>query len=114
MKYDIGPDEMDILKPLEELKLTDLEERPVPIMFLSKYNYLDRLQENVSLGKLLEIINKINLDRLFSDRVVPDNDIILFARKYAELSTELNYNFDHDWDYLGDEMNLNSTNKLVL
>lgn len=103
-------DESDILKPIEELELTD---SIVPILFLSKYNYIDKIQNNESIRKILDEINKLNLNDLYTDDSLPNENIIQFCNKYMKLSKELHYHFnDHEWNYLENEMNLNSTNKL--
>ena len=54
------------------------------------------------------------MNKLYTNDKLPCNEIIQFANKYVKLSKELNYNFDHDWDYLEGEMNLNSTNRLLI
>ena len=103
-------DESDILKPIEELTESNTT---VPILFLSKYNYIEKIQNNESIRKLLDEINKLNLNDLYADNSLPNENIIQFCSKYMKLSKELHYHFDdHEWNYLEDEMNLNSTNKL--
>jgi uncharacterized protein YjbI with pentapeptide repeats len=108
LKYKIE-DESDILKPTEELELSG---KTVPVLFLSKYDYIDKIQENDGIRSLLKEINLIDLNKLYSDNILPDAKIVQFCEKYVKLSKELHYHFDHDWDYLENEMNLNSTNKL--
>lgn len=103
-------DETDVLKPIDELKESDTV---VPILFLSKYNYIEKIQKNESIRKLLDEINQLNLNDLYSDNSLPDENIVQFCNKYMKLSKELHYHFDdHEWNYLENEMNLNSTNKL--
>ena len=110
-------DDTDVLKPISELEQTNeiVQIDKVPILFLSKFNYMDNIQKNESIIKLLEEINQINLNDLYSDDLFPTNNIIQFCNKYMKLSKELHYHFDdHEWSYLEHEMNLNSTNKLGL
>jgi hypothetical protein len=103
-------DETDILKPIEELEESNTI---VPILFLSKYNFIEKIQNNVSMKKLLDEINQLNLNDLYYDNSLPNENIVQFCNKYMKLSKELHYHFDdHEWNYLENEMNLNSTNKL--
>lgn len=103
-------DETDVLKPIEELEESNAI---VPILFLSKYNYIEKIQNNESIRKLLDEINHINLNDLYSDNSLLNENIVQFCNKYMKLSKELHYHFDdHEWNYLENEMNLNSTNKL--
>jgi hypothetical protein len=103
-------DDIDILKPISELKETN---KLVPILFLSKYNYIEKIQNNDSICKLLDEINQVNLNDLYADNLLPNNNIVQFCNKYMKLSKELHYHFDdHEWSYLENELNLNSTNKL--
>ena len=102
--------ELDVLKPIDELEEShDI----VPILFLSKYNYIEKIQKNVYISKLLDKINNLNLNILNDSEILP-SDIVQFSNKYMGLSKELHYQFDdHEWSYLENEINLNSTNKLV-
>jgi hypothetical protein len=114
IKYGIKTDnpveeDLLIIKPIEELEESDEQ---VPILFLSKYNYLDKIQTNESIRKLLDEINQLELDKLYTDNTLPEDKILQFCNKYMILSKELHYQFDHEWDWLEDEMNLNSTNKI--
>ena len=115
IKYGIKEDsedfeESEILKPINELEETNTI---VPILFLSKYNYIDKIQNNEYIKILLDRINCLKLNDLYADNKLPDDDIIMFCNKYIKLSNELHYKFDdHEWNYLENEMNLNSTNKL--
>jgi len=112
IKYGIkdDSDESDVLKPIEELEESNTV---VPILFLSKYNYIEKIQNNESIRKLLDEINQLNLNDLYSDNSLPNEKIFQFCNKYMKLSKELHYHFDdHEWNYLENEMNLNSTNKL--
>jgi len=103
-------DESDVLKPIEELEESNTI---VPILFLSKYNYIEKIQNNASIRKLLDEINQLNLNDLYANNLLPNENIVQFCNKYLKLSKELHYHFDdHEWNYLEDEMNLNSTNKL--
>lgn len=80
---------------------------------MSKYNYIEKIQNNESIRKLLDEINHLNLNNLYADNSLPNENVIQFCSKYMKLSKELHYYFDdHEWNYLEDEMNLNSTNKL--
>lgn len=111
IKYGIKDnDEIEILKPINELvESTDV----VPILFLSKFNYIEKIQNNESIVNLLNEINKIDLNELYSFEILPNENIVQFCQKYMKLSKELHYYFDdHEWSYLENEMNLNSTNKL--
>jgi hypothetical protein len=111
IKYGIkeDKDELNVLKPIQEL--VESYDK-VPILFQSKYDYLDKIQENESIKDLLNRINLIDLNKLYSDDNLPEKIIIRFCDKYMKLSKELHYTFDHEWDYLEHEMNLNSTNRL--
>ena len=109
LKY-IIKEENDVLKPTNELELSD---KTVPVLFLAKYNYLEKIQTNETIKKLLEDLNKINLNELYSEDKLIDEQITKFSNKYMKLSKELHYKFDHEWDYLENELNVNSTNKLV-
>lgn len=110
IKYGLKDDDEDILKPVEELEeSTDV----VPILFLSKFNYIEKIQNNEAIKKLFIAINDLDLNELYSSNELPDETIIQFCNKYMKLSKELHYHFDdHEWSYLENEMNLNSTNKL--
>lgn len=108
LKYKIN-DDIDILKPIEELELSG---KTVPVLFLSKFDYINKIQENTGISSLFDEINLIDLNKLYTDNILPDDKIVQFCEKYVKLSKELHYHFDHDWDYLDNEMNLNSTNKL--
>ena len=108
-------DEIDILKPISELEETNeiVSIDKVPILFLSKFNYMENIQKNELIVKLLDEINQLNLNDLYMDDLLPNDNIVLFCNKYMKLSKELHYYFDdHEWSYLENEMNLNSTNKL--
>ena len=111
IKYIIEDDdnEQTILKPLEELTESH---NIIPILFQSKYDYLDKIQTNESIKNLLNEINLINLNELYSENNLIDDKIIKFCKKYMNLSKELHYTFDHEWDYLENEMNVSSTNRL--
>jgi hypothetical protein len=100
----------DVLKPIGQLELSN---KVAPILFLSKYEYINKIQENEGISNLLEEINMIDLNKLYSDDILPDNKIIQFCEKYIKLSKELHYHFDHEWDYMENELNLNSTNKFA-
>jgi len=117
IKYSIKDenDDTDVLKPINELEKTNeiVSIDKVPILFLSKFNYMENIQKNESIGKLLDEINQLNLNDLYSDVSLPNNNIVQFCNKYMKLSKELHYHFDdHEWSYLEHEMNMNSTNKL--
>lgn len=110
IKYGLKDNDNDILQPISELEVSN---DTVPILFLSKYDYIERIQNNESIKKLLDNINKLDLNDLYSEDKLPDDNIIKFCNKYMKLSEELHYQFDdHEWSYLENEMNLNSTNKL--
>lgn len=100
----------DILKPISELIESNM---PVPILFLSKYDYIEKIQTNEYIRILLDKINLINLNDLYSVNFLPEDEIVQFCNKYMKLSNELHYHFDdHEWNYLVNEININSTNKL--
>lgn len=111
IKYGLkDSDDYEVLKPIEELEESN---NVVPILFLSKYNYIDKIQNNVSIKKLFNEIILLNLNDLYSSDILPSDNIVQFCNKYMKLSKELHYHFDdHEWSYLENEMNLNSTNKL--
>ncbi len=110
LKYKIEC-ESDILKPIEELKLNDKES---PILFLSKYEYFDKMLERDEIKKLFDELNLINLDQMYTKDELPCENILLFCKKYVKISKDLHYKFDHDWSHLDFEMNMNSTNKLFV
>lgn len=120
IKYGIkeNADEAEVLKPLEELDknenvIKEDFDGSIPILFLSKYKYIEKIQNNESIRKLLDEINQLDLNELYSNDFLPNNSIVQFCNKYMKLSKELHYHFDdHEWSYLEHEMNLNSTNKL--
>lgn len=119
IKYGIkeNADESEVLKPLEELdeniNVEENSDSSIPILFLSKYKYMEKIQNNESIKKLLDEINQLDLNELYSNNFLPNDSIIQFCNKYMKLSKELHYHFDdHEWSYLENEMNLNSTNKL--
>lgn len=115
MLKDNNSDEVDVLKPISELESTieSISIDKVPILFLSKFKYMENIQKNESIGKLLEQINQLNLNDLYSNNTLPNDNVVQFCNKYMKLSKELHYHFDdHEWSYLEHEMNLNSTNKL--
>lgn len=112
IKYGIKDDNNidEIFKPIEQLEESN---DIVPILFLSKYNYIEKIQKNESIGKLLDKINNLDLNELYSNSTLPEENILQFCNKYMKLSEELHYHFDdHEWSYLENEMNLSSTNKL--
>lgn len=110
LKYKINND-LDMLKYMNELEINnDIDS--IPILFLSKFNYINKLILNENIKIIFEIINNIDLNELYNENKIPDDNIILFCNKYIKLSNELNYNFEHEWDYLENEMNSNSTNSL--
>ena len=112
IKYGIkdNSDESDVFNPIITLQESNAT---VPILFLSKYNYIEKIQNNESIKKLLDEINHLDLNDLYTNNTLPKDEIIQFCNKYMKLSKELHYQFDdHEWNYLENEMNLNSTNKL--
>jgi hypothetical protein len=111
IKYDIIEDN-DVYKDFDELKLKD-GENIIPIMFSSKYQYIDNLVKNENVKKIFEYINNMNLEELFTNEEYKiDNNIINMAEKYVSYSKKLHYKFEHEWDYLENEMNISSTNSL--
>jgi len=110
IKY-IIKDDTDINKPIEKLELSNI---PIPILFLSKYNYIDKIQENHEIKKIFDEINLIDLNNIYCNKILPNDNIIKFCNKYIKISKDLNYMFDHQWDYLDNEFNINSTNKMFL
>lgn len=109
LKYKMTNDD-DIFKPIEELELSYKE---APILFLSKFNYIDKIMENDGIRNFFNNVNLINLNDLYSNGNLPNESIIQFCAKYVKLSKELHYSFDNEWNYLENEMNVNSTNKLI-
>ena len=95
--------DIDVLKPINELEESN---NIVPILFLSKYNYIEKIQKNTSISKLLDNINLLNLNTLNNYETLP-TEIVQFCNKYMKLSKELHYQFDdHEWSYLENEINL--------
>jgi hypothetical protein len=109
IKYIVN-DEIDVFKPIGELELSN---KSTPILFLSKYDYINKIEENESIAKIFEEINLINLNELYSSAILPDEKIIKFCEKYVKLSKELHYHFENEWNYLENEMYINSTNRMV-
>ena len=109
-------EENDILKDTSELELKETkDDKEIPIIFQSRYEYFDSInnQEDQSEAKLLIELNNIDLIEYYTEN---NNDIkdsiINFSKNYKKIHKELSYKFSHDWDYLDTEMNETSTNKL--
>jgi len=115
IKY-ILKEENDILKDISELELKEIEDdKEIPIIFQSRYEYFDSInnQENKSITNLLIELNNIDLIEYYTENNNNIKDgIIIFAKNYKEIHKELSFKFSHDWDYLDTEMNSTSTNKL--
>ncbi len=109
IKYQINAYDDEALKK-PELEL-ELRENPnIPILFMAKYNFIEHSNSNEKIRKIYETLNQLNLEELFiKDTIDLDNSVIKFCDKYYELSKkDLHYKFDHDWDYLDTEMNVDS------
>jgi hypothetical protein len=109
IKYQIKTNDDETLKkPESELELR--ENPQIPILFTAKYNFIDNSIKNEKVKKIYEILNNLDLDKLFiNDKIDLDNNVIKYCDKYYELSKkDLHYKFDHDWDYLESEMNVES------
>jgi hypothetical protein len=100
-----------------KIKEKIVEDYDVPIMFTSKYNYIKHLcsiseesQSQIN-STPLEYFNKIieiDIDNILNNEVNLDNALCAFAEKYKKTSTKLNFKFNHDWDYLDDEVESNN------
>lgn len=104
IKYNI-PKENQSMVSLPESEL-ELRENPViPILFVAKYNYIEKILGNEQVKEIFTILNKINLAELYvKDEIDLDPKIIKFVEKYTEISKkDLHYKFEHDWDYLDNE-----------
>jgi hypothetical protein len=95
------------LSSTDEYKSGSLSQAPdsqrIPIIFLSKYNYFDKItmENNSDLSNLLTLLNDLDIEKVFIDNNLNNiNDIIKFSKKYTEICKTLHYKFDHDWDYL--------------
>jgi len=98
LKYVINNND-DLFKNLNELEKTEISN--IPILFLSKYNYFEKLVDNLELTNLLDLINKLDLEKLYVENNFNHIDnIIKFSENYVKKSKLLHYKFDHDWDYL--------------
>lgn len=74
----------------------------IPILFLSKYEYINNIIKNQKYKSYYDEIEKIDTEKLFIEQDV-DNinpDIIKYSKEYLTISKNLNYKFSHDWDYL--------------
>lgn len=104
IKYDIPKDNQSmVILPESEL---ELRENPViPILFVAKYNYIEKILENEQIKEIFTTLNKINLAELYvKDEIDLDPKIIKFVEKYTDISKkDLHYKFEHDWDYLDNE-----------
>ena len=109
IKYQIDAyDDEALKKPESEL---ELRENPnIPILFMAKYNFIEHSNSNEKIRKIYETLNQLNLEELFiKDTIDLESSVIKFCDKYYELSKkDLHYKFDHDWDYLDTEMNVDS------
>lgn len=113
IKYNILKKE-DLYKDIDELEIK--ENNTIPILFASKYNYIDKIQENNDIKHIYNKINNLDLENIFiNNNLIEIDDIILkFSEKYSKISkNNLHYNFEHDWDYLTDEMNTNPKNNQI-
>jgi len=113
IKYNIIEKE-DLYKDTDELEIK--ENNTIPILFASKYNYIDKIQENNEIKVIYNKINNLDLEKIFiNNNLIEIDDIILkFSEKYSKISkNNLHYNFEHDWDYLTDEMNTNPKNNQI-
>lgn len=108
IKY-IIKSESNIIKPIHELELSYLQ---CPVFFLSKYEYFNNIIQNEEIINLLEEINCIDINKLYNDTNYLNKKIIEFSINYVKITKDLYYHFDHEWNYLENEMNSNSTNKL--
>ena len=85
------------------------ENANIPILFLSKYIFIKKLLLNNNNIKILHMINEMDIEKLYiNDDIQMDNDIIIFCNKYNKVSKNLNYKFDHQWDFLGEDDDINS------
>jgi len=74
----------------------------IPILFLSKYEYINNIIKNPKYKSYYDEIEKIDTEKLFIEQDV-DNinpNIIKYSKEYLTISKNLNYKFSHDWDYL--------------
>ncbi len=112
IKYGIKPEDNDLLE-VDENDLVPIENLNVPILFTAKYNYIEKIRENVEIRKILDLINKINLEDLFKqDEINLEPQVLKFVEKYSEISRkDLHYNFGHDWDYLENEFEGTESNQ---
>lgn len=84
--------------------LNERENAVPPVAFISKYNYIDKLQLQNRAKEYLEDINKMDLENIFvSGNLDIDKNTIKFIEAYCKMSKELHYKFTHDWDDLETE-----------
>jgi hypothetical protein len=110
LKYVIN-DNDDLLKDFLELETTEIKN--IPILFLAKYNYFEKLQEDIESSNILININNMNLEKVFMENSLNNTDnIIKFSEKYTKTCKNLHYKFDNDWDYLEEQTDNNITSSL--
>ncbi len=112
IKYGIKSEDNKLLE-IDENDLVPVENLNVPILFTAKYNYIEKIRENEEIRKILDLINKINLEELFKvDEINLEPQVLKFVEKYSEISKkDLHYNFGHDWDYLENEFEGTESNQ---
>jgi len=104
IKYNIPMENLTMLK-LSESELELRVNPTIPILFMAKYNYIEKILENDQVREMFNTLNLLDLTKLYiEDEIDLDSKIIKFAEKYTEISKkDLHYKFDHDWDYLDNE-----------
>jgi len=108
LKYVINNND-DLLKDINELEKTEIKN--IPILFIAKYNYFDNILINEKITNLLIEINNLDLETIFIENKLENlTNIIKFSEEYVKISKKLHFKFDHDWDYLEEESNVNSSN----
>lgn len=104
IKYNIPKDNLEMVKnDIEELEIR--KEIKIPILFQAKYDYIEKLNNNIHIKKIFDTLNKLDLEELYiKDKIDLDETVIKFVEKYYDLSkNDLHYKFEHDWDHMDNE-----------
>ena len=99
---------------IEDISLLELSSLPIPILFQSKFNYINDLQNDINSKIILEKINGLDIQNFYINEIEIDNELEIFSTKYSKIIKDIHYNFTHDWDYLNENDDVNSNNNSVL
>lgn len=83
-----------------------------PHIFTKKYNFICKACKNVKIKELFEKTLYIDIEKLFYDLNIDglDKNILLLCESYGKLKKELHLKFDSDYDYMEDEITIQSNN----